>query len=265
MRNPGGKNYTLGSGKLYFAMFAAGTQTPEGYRYFGNTPEFTNTSDHEELEHFDSDNGQRFKDDSVTLSNSSSGAFTTDNISLENVAMYYLGDVSQYAQLAATAKTETIKAVKRGRYYQLGVTEANPAGTRHVTNVEFKIAAAEVAIPNNFELDLATGRFYVEDDAPGIAPAGVELIVTYDQIAYTQERVISKNNSIVGALFFEATTQKGLKFDYTWPYVKISPDGDYNLKSMEDWAAMSFTVEFLQKSGYQTVYITDRGVAAPAP
>jgi len=260
MRNPGGKNYTLGSGKLYFAMYKAGTQTPEGYRYFGNTPEFTNSSEHEELEHFDSDNGQRFKDDSVTLTNSSSGAFTTDNISLENVAMYYLGDVSKYTQLAGTAVTETL-AVKRGRYYQLGVTEANPAGTRHITNVNFKIGVATVAIPDNIELDLETGRFYVEDDAPGILAAGVDLIVTYDQVAYTQDRIISKNNSIVGALFFECTSKKGLKFDYTWPYVKISPDGDYNLKSMEDWSAMSFTVEFLQKSGLETVYITDRGVA----
>jgi len=261
MRNPGGKNYTLGSGKLYFAMFALGTQNPQGYRYFGNTPEFTTSSDHEDLDHFDSDNGQRFKDDSVTLTNSSSGAFTTDNISLENVAMYYLGDVSSYTQLAATAQTETI-TVQKGRYYQLGVTQANPAGTRHVNNVTFKIAAVAFPILNNIELDLPTGRFYVEDSAPGITGTTVDLIVSYDQLAYTQDRVISKNNSIVGALFFEATTKKGIKFDYTWPYVKISPDGDYNLKSMEDWSAMSFTVELLQKSGYETVYITSRGIPA---
>lgn len=262
MRNPGGKNYTLGSGKLYFAMYLAGTQTPDGYRYFGNTPEFNTTSDTESLDHYDSDNGKRYKDDSVDLTSSSSGSFTTDNISLENLALRFLGDVSSYTQLAVTAKTETI-SVKRGRYYQLGVTEANPAGTRHVDNVDFKIAALAVTIPGNIELDLPTGRFYVEDDAPGILAAGVDLIVTYDQLAYTQDRVISKNNSITGALFFEATTQKGIKFDYTWPYVKISPDGDYNLKSLEDWSTMSFTVEFLQKSGYETVYITDRGIVAP--
>lgn len=262
MNTPDGKNYALGRGKLFFGQFAPGTLTPSGQRYFGNTPEFTQTSESEELEHFDSDNGINVKDDSVTLSNTRTGTFTTDNISLDNVAMFFLGERSTHTQMSATAITEEF-TLKRGRYYQLGRTEGNPAGARFVTNVTFAGPADEpIALPDNIELDMELGRFYVEADAPGVTEDLV-VTVTYDQGAYTQNRVISSSNEIVGELYFEATNPKGEKFDYYWPYVKISPNGDFNLKSGDDWMVIPFNIEFLQKSGMETVYITDRGVAAP--
>lgn len=263
MKNPNGKNYTLGRGKLYFAMFNPGTMTPGGRLYFGNTPEFTTTTDSEELEHFDSDNGVNEKDDSVTLSTTRSGSFTTDNISADNIALQFLGSASTLSKVSATAVVETM-ALKKGRYYQLGKTAATPEGTRMVTNVVITgPGSTVVALLNNVELDLEGARIYVELDAPGITD-GSTYTVTYDQSAYTQPRIISSNQDIRGELFFEATNPKGLLFDYTWPYAKLTPNGDFNLKSGDDWQAMSFNVEFLKKSGYETVYITGRA-ASVAP
>lgn len=261
LTTPDGKNYTLGRGKIYFAAYLPGTETPGPSRYIGNTPEFSTTTDSAELEHFDSDNGINDKDDSVTTSITRTGSMTTDNIDMDNIALSFLGDKSTYSQLAATAQTETF-VIGKGRYFQLGKTKANPAGTRYVNNVVFKKGAADVAIPNNFELDLDTGRFYVESDAPGVEE-GDSIIVTYDQKAYTQSRVISSANAIMGELFFEGTSVKGKKLDYMWPKAKLTPNGDFNLKSGDDWATIPFNVEFLRKAGLETVYITDRGVAAP--
>jgi len=265
MNNPNGKNYTLGRGKLYFAMFNPGTMTPGGRLYFGNTPEFTTTTDSEELEHFDSDNGVNEKDDSVTLSTTRSGSFTTDNINADNVALQFLGAKSTLSKVSATAISETIVA-RKGRYFQLGKTQANPEGTRMITNVAItgpSPATDSVTLLDNVELDLEGGRLYIEVDAPGITE-GSTYTVTYDQSAYTQARVISSNQDIRGELFFEATNPKGLLFDYTWPYAKLTPNGDFNLKSGDDWQAMSFNVEFLKKSGYETVYITGRATT-PTP
>lgn len=261
MNNPGGKNYALGRGKLYFAMFLAGTMTPGARLYFGNTPEFSTATDSEELEHFDADNGINEKDDQVTLKYMRTGSFTTDNISMDNVALLYLGQKSTISKVAATAVVETIVA-KKGGYYQLGQTQANPSGTRFVTNVVITgPAPASTVIPtlNNFELDLEAGRIYIEHDAPGVTDGNV-LTVTYDQQAYTQNRVISSTNDIKGELFFECTNPKGLKFDYLWPYCKVTPNGDFNLKSGDDWMTIPFNLEFLKKSGYETVYITDHAV-----
>lgn len=265
MNTPDGKNYALGRGKLFFAKFAAGTLTPvDGQRYFGNTPEFSTTSESEELEHFDSDNGVNIKDDSVTLSNTRSGSFVTDNINLDNVALFYLGEKSSFAQVSATGSTYAIKA-KLGRYYQIGKTEANPAGVRKITNVTVTKGPApgtSIALENNFEVDLDLGRIYIETDAPGVID-GDALTITYDQTAYTQNRVISSSDEIVGELYFESTNPKGEKLDYFYPYVKISPNGDFNLKSGDDWQSIPFNVEFLKKDGHETVYITDRAVSAP--
>lgn len=261
MNTPDGKNYALGRGKLFFAMFAAGTMLASGgQRYFGNTPEFSTTSESEELEHFDSDNGVNVKDDSVTLSNTRTGAFVTDNISLDNVAMFYLGSKSNFTQTAATAQTNTI-VVKKGRYYQLGKTEANPVGTRKITNVTVTSGGTPVTLANNIEVDLDLGRVYIEADAPDVDDDD-SLVFTFDQLAYTQERVISSSDEIIGELYFECTNPKGEKFDYYWPYVKISPNGDFNLKSGDDWQSIPFNIEFLKKDGMETVYITSRGVTA---
>lgn len=263
MNTPGGKNYALGRGKLFFAMFAPGTQTPGARLYFGNTPELSTTQDSEELEHFDADNGIKEKDDQVTLSRTRTGAFTTDNISLDNVAMLYLGEKSTLTKTASTAIVETF-TVKRGGYYQLGKTATNPSGTRAVNNVVVtgpSPAVTPIPLLDNFELDLAAARFYIESDAPGVEDGDV-ITVTYDQVAFTQNVVISSTKDIVGELFFECTNPKGLLLDYLWPYAKIVPNGDFNLKSGDDWQAIPFNLEFLKKPGYETVYITDRAVTA---
>ena len=91
----GGKNYTLGRGRVFIDRFAANAVVSaltkgDGERYLGNTPEFTMTSESEDLEHFDSDSGVRVKDGAVQLTLNRSGAFTCDNISAENIALYFL-------------------------------------------------------------------------------------------------------------------------------------------------------------------------------
>lgn len=264
MNTPDGKNYALGRGKLFFAMFAVGTlAVANGQRYFGNTPEFSTTSESEELEHFDSDNGVNIKDDSVTLSNTRSGSFATDNISMDNVAMFFLGEKASFTQVAAPAQSSTFVA-KRGRYYQLGVTEANPLGARNVTitNVTANAVAIDPGdLAANIEIDLALGRIYIETDAPDIADDDA-LVVTFDIGAYTQTRMISSSNEIVGELYFECTNPKGELVDYFWPYVKISPNGDFNLKSGDDWMSIPFNIEFLKKDGMETVYAATRAVTA---
>lgn len=259
----GGKNYTLGRGRVLFDRFApnvlvnAATRG-EGERYLGNTPEFSTSSESEDLEHFDSDAGVRTKDASVQLSLDRSGSFTCDNIDKENLALYFLGLTSEVVQASATAQVEVHENAKRGRFYQLGVTEANPAGVRNISNVTVRTGgspgwATTVTPSGNYEVDEVRGQIYVEIDAPGIDDADIQ--ITFDIGASTRDRVISGSNAIYGALRFRADNPKGENLDYYYPYVKLAPDGDYNLKG-DDWQAMSFTFEVLKKaSNVEAVYI----------
>ena len=91
MRNP---NYVVGRGRLFFNQFAVGTKTLSGgSRYLGNSPELSLSQDEEKLDHYNSDSGLKVKDASVSLQNDQSGSFSLDDISAENLALWFRGAV----------------------------------------------------------------------------------------------------------------------------------------------------------------------------
>jgi hypothetical protein len=245
------KNYTLGRGKLYF-------DDGTGQRYIGNTPEISLTSEQESLEHFDSDNGVKQKDASILLSLARSGSFTTDHISPDNLAMFFLGSASVVTAASATAVVDNaIVNVKLGRRYQIGVTPSTPAGVRGITNVVVKVATVTKAPGTDYTLDEATGGIVplvggniAEDD---------DLAITFDQTATSYNRVISGGSStIVGSMLYIATNPEGEKLDYFWPKVELKPDGDYTLKG-DDFQQISFQFEALKKDdNTEAVYINGR-------
>lgn len=260
----GGKNYTLGRGRVFFDRYpnnvaiTASTQG-EGERYIGNTPEFSTTSSSEDLDHYSSEGGVRVKDDSVQLSMDRTGSFVTDNISLENLALYFLGDADKLTAASATGVISTISKAKKGRFYQLGATPTLPQGVRMVSNVVVKKGvgfATTVTMAGNYEVDETLGRLYIETTSADI-PDDTDLQVTFDVAASTSDRVISKTQSIYGAIRFVSDNPKGVNRDYYLPYVKLSPDGDYNLKG-DEWQQIGFSMEILQKGTLPSIIITSR-------
>jgi hypothetical protein len=258
------KNYVLGKGRVYFDKIDSQTSITattqgEGERYFGNTPEMSTTSAAENLDHFSAEGGLKTKDDSVQLSLNRSGKLTCDNVSAENQALFIQGTVGTLVQTALVGEIEE-KEVKRGRYYQLGVDEVNPTGVRKISNVVVNKGvgfATLVAAAGNYEVDAELGRIYIEDNAADI-PDDTEIEITYDVAASTREQIISSSDTIYGALRFVADNPKGTNRDYYFPYVKLSPDGDYQLKG-DTWQTMSFTFEILDKApGIAAVYIDGR-------
>lgn len=260
----GGKSYTLGKGKVFFDRYANGVTITantqgEGERYFGNTPEFSTSSSSESLDHYSSEGGLKTKDDSVQLSMDRTGKMSCDNISSENVALNFLGTTNVIAQTAQTGLTTTFTSAKRGRFYQLGVSSTNPAGLRNVASVVVKKGAGfttTVSAAGNYQVDEALGRIYVEAGAPDIN--GADIQVTFNTAASTREQVISGSNPIYGALRFVSDNPKGENRDYYFPYVKMSPDGDYALKG-EEWMSIGFTFEILKKAdNIESAYIDGR-------
>lgn len=257
----GGKKYTLGRGRVFFDRFANGvsvtaTTRGDGERYLGNTPEFSTTSSAENLDHYDSDAGVRVKDSSVQLTLNRTGKTVVDNIDKENVALYFLGTASSLTQGAATGLVETI-TVKKGRFYQLGATEALPAGVRNIASVVIKKGSGfstTVTASGNYEIDEVRGRIFIENNATDI-PDDTDIQVTYNVGASVREQIISGSNAIYGALRFVSDNPKGDNRDYFFPYVKMAPDGDYNLKG-DDWQKIGFTFEVLRKSSnVEALYI----------
>lgn len=249
----GGKSYVLGKGKVFFDRYPnnvtmQATTQGEGERYFGNTPEYSTSSSSENLDHFSSEGGLKTKDDSAQLSLNRTGKMTVDNISQENVALYYLGDASVISQTAQVGVVTLVTKAKRGRFYQLGVSPTLPAGMRSVKNVVVKSGVGftvTVAQATNYQYDAELGRLYIEANAPDINE--VDIQITFDTDASTRTQVISGSNPIYGALRFVSDNPKGANADHYYPYVKLAPDGDYALKG-EEWMKIGFSFEVLKKA-----------------
>lgn len=259
------KNYTLGAGKLYFdRMDDDGNLT--GEYYIGNTTSLTGSTDETREEHYSSDEKERAKDASVVTQSDQSVGFTTDDIQPENLAMLWKGTAETLAVSADDDVEETI-TVMRGRWYQLGQSALKPTGARSVTitSVTDDTPTTPVAIPGgaggaNYAVDLELGRIFIKEDAPDIAD-GDNIIVTFDEAAHSRTVIISKGETIRGALRYIADNTAGENRDDYWPLIDLSPDGDYEFKA-DSWSEMSFTGEVLKKEGYEKHYVDGRPVAA---
>jgi hypothetical protein len=251
-----GKEYVVGKGRLFFNQIDPDTGISlRGERYFGNTPALTTTSDSTQLEHYDSDQGLNIKDESVTTQNNMTGSFTTDNISADNIALFFEGSIDALTIVAGTDISETFEDVSLGSYYQLGTTDDQPTGARNVTTVVVKVATATITAIGNYEVELDSGRIHILDDAADIT-AGDDIIVTYDVTAGARQVVIGSGSEIRGALRFISANPIGGQRDYLWPLVKITPNGDFALKG-DDWQTLPFNFEVLQLNGATERVYTD--------
>lgn len=270
----GGKSYVLGKGKVFFDRYPNGvtitaTTQGEGERYLGNTPEFSTSASTESLDHYSSEGGVKTKDDSVQLSLDRTGKMVCDNISADNVALFFLGTKSTVAQAAQSGLSTLFADVNRGRFYQAGVSADNPAGLRNIKTVVLKKETTPgsgtydvtITMSGNYQYDAELGRLYIEAAAPDIAN-GTDLKLEFATDASSREQVISGSSSIYGALRFVSDNPKGANRDYYFPYVKLAPDGDYALKG-DEWQQIGFTFEITKKAdNIESAYIDGRPTVA---
>lgn len=238
-------NYVVGRGRLFFEQFLNGSRVARGAeRYLGNSPELSLSQSEETLDHFNSDEGIRVKDASISLQNDLTGSFTLDDISPENLALWFRGVVAASVIAGGAGLTHAATDVALGTYVQLGVDADNPTGDRNVSDVTASSGATPVVAEGNFTVDPATGRVFIHDDAAGIAD-GDDITFTYTVGAGTAEMVIPAGTNIEGRLVFIAANAAGENRDYVWPLVRMTPDGDFALKG-DDWQTVNFSFEVLK-------------------
>lgn len=249
-------NYTLGRGEMHFGQFRPGTQSPRGQLYLGNTPELGFTAEQESLDHYNSDRGVRIKDESVLLQLDYAGSFVTDNISPNNLAMFFLGEALTQTTASATGQTDTFTLVELGRTYQLGTTDATPSGVRQVESLVLTADGTPLVAGVDYLYDPVLGSFTILEEATNVENEDT-IEAVYDVAASTRSRVISRSMTIEGSMRFIAHNPAGDNLDYFMPWVKLTPNGDFQLKG-DDWQALSFTIEVLKKGALESVYIDGR-------
>ncbi|MEP2533552.1 hypothetical protein [Shimia sp.] len=256
-----GNNTVLGRGKLFFDRFLDGTETNTGERYLGNTPSFGLSTETQELEHYSSEEGLRVKDLSVTLQIDYSASFVTDNIDLDNVAMFFFGTKEKVTQGAATGEEDVFSSVLQGMYYQIGTTATNPVGLRDLTinSVTGTSGSPTYVEGTDYEKDDALGRIKIIEG--GSIADNSEIEVGYDIAAHTHDLVVSGSDLIYGALRFLSFNGVGEQKDFYMPKVALRPNGEYALKG-EDWQQFGFNVEVLKKGTLENIYADGRPYTA---
>lgn len=248
------KNYTLGRGQVHFARFKTGTQTPDGFFYIGNTPEFSLTIESETLDHFSSDEGIREKDDSVPLEVNRTGSLTTDNIDPKNVALFFFGQDSTVTQASVASATETLEGIRAGHSYKLGATTSNPTGYMGIATTGFavKIGVTPLVVDVDYTMDFLNGIItFLEGSLLAVDAADVN--VTYAVAGSTRERVISGSEPVEGAMMYVTKNPKGSDAVFYMPYVKITPNGDYALKG-DEWQQIPLSLEILKPTVGEAIY-----------
>lgn len=248
-------NYTLGRGKVYFARYATGTNTPDGFRYIGNTPEMSLTIESEELDHYSSDEGIREKDDSVPLEVNRTGSLTTDNISPANVALFFFGEASTVTQAAVASQTETLSTIKAGHSYVLGYSTSNPTGYRGIDETGFSVevsGGSALVLDTDYEMDYDNGIItFLEGSLLAVDDEDID--VTFAVAASARDRVISGSEPVEGAMMYVTKNPKGEDSTFFMPYVKVTPNGDYALKG-DEWQQIPMSLEILKLTGQEAIY-----------
>lgn len=257
-------NYTLGRGKVYFARRDPVTGETTDWYYFGNTPEVNLTAEEEKLEHYSSDYGVRVKDATVTLQVNYTGTMVCDNISAENVALFFLGTSATVTNAQTTVTAEVVTSdAEIGMFYQLGVTSGRKSGAKGIiypgaggTAFALKIQGevGNLAHGTDYVLNAATGRIEILED--GDVSNGDILECTYTIGASTRTQIISGATAIEGALFYESANPRGDQRDATMWAVTLSPNGDFALKS-DEWQQIPFNLDVTKRDDETDAIIWD--------
>lgn len=260
---PKADNYVLGRGRLYFAPFQTGTQTPSHMRYIGNTSEINISISSDILAHYSSESGVREKNDSVTVQTDRTGSFVTDNVDADNLALFFFGSVGSVTQSAGSVSNEVVgpaAGVIKGGFYQLGYSATNQTGVRNISAVTITGNGGTPVYVNNtdYVIDLATGM--LEIPPTSAIPNNTPLRANYTRSVGTREQVLSGNVSIEGALKFVADNPKGTNRDMYIPWSRITANGDFAIKAESDWQNLPFNIDIMTPTGLASLYIDGRQV-----
>ena len=261
-------NYTLGRGALFFAPFAPGTQTPMGERFFGDCNQIDFTFKTTDLDHYSSVAGIKELDDSISLQVDRTGQFVTENISPENLALFFLGSSEKLTQASADITAEVVANVEQGLYYQLGISPTDPVGARSLDPASAAVikntaGSTTYVVDDDYVVDYDLGRLFIVEGGAIAASGAQSLKADYSLLAATRDHIVSGDTPIEGQLHFVSFNPSGSQRDAVAPWVRITPNGNFSLIG-DKFTALTFDLKMLKKAnnGLQALYIDGRGVSS---
>lgn len=262
-------NIVVGAGELYIDLLDSdGNLT--GERYLGDSIGAALSIATERASIFSGDGPVAQELVNIARNVTRSMTLTLHDMSPENQALFIVGE-TEAASLAATAVTDEELTVKRGRWYQLGQTAANPLGawagatlgnTKPVT--DDANTPVEIAKAKNWEFDADTGRLYILPNATGIADGDV-IKVDYTPKAATATAAKSGDaKTVLAAIRYLEDAAEGEGRHIYARRCSIAPGGESALKSAgrdtEQQLTLTASIQESKVSGTPALLINGKAV-----
>lgn len=257
-------NYKVGSGLVYFDQFAPDTLNTTGEQFFGDCNALSVTIKATQLDHYQSTGGIKTLDESATIQADASGSLTTEDISINKLALFFFGTATSIVDAGTTVTSEAVGPVIPGAYYQLGVSPTNPVGNQDLDvttppTVKDSGGVTTYAAGADYNIDPLWGR--LEIVVGGAITSGSTVKVSYKTKAQTKTRVISGKTPIEGALRYTSVNRAGSDNVWYLPRVRITPNGSYELIG-DKFATLQFDLKVLQKPGLAFLYADGQAVSS---
>lgn len=260
------KNTNLGSGKVLFAE-KLDDGSHDGFRYIRDTENFQVSVEIETLEKMTSDESTRQKERDVKISEDYTLSVDSHDTGMENLAVYYQSESEEVEQSDDSVNDEEILVKSLGRRYRLG-EDIHPRGVRNVTSVS--VTEDEESDPQVYvegeDYIVHAGIGMIEVLEGGDIEEGETLRVSYDHPAVNRKEIAAgAGKEIEGILIFEADNASGENINYEFPSVKIRPEGDINLKSLNqvEWQQISWSIAAEQDDDGNFAYIEGEPYEVP--
>ena len=229
------KNLALAGGEVFIKR--AGESE---FEYFGTSKEYKYSFETETIEHTNSEGNSIVTDLEVTKSKKATVNLTTEDLNKSVIAMAFGGDVIDVAQASGSVTDKEFTAVKASKVYDLGKVEVSNVvvtwdddgtDTESIENVDYSI-------------DYKFGTIEIAEDGVLV---GKDIKVDYDfaKTTISTYGTLNKTSDEV-SLKFVGKPQHGKHTETIAHRVKLTMNGDYNLKSLEDFMSLTFSGKILE-------------------
>lgn len=254
--NPTGKDYKkhylLGRGCIYIAPLNSSTGLPDtGFRNLGHASEISISPEINEVEHVNLCVGNGDVDEIFVTRRRFNLAFTLEEVSHENSALYSFGTIEEVANpaVAGIAAYDAGIAVK-GRSYQIqnssGVRAFDIQDAGDVT-VKWDVATANttLVLGTDYELDLERGLVFILKTSTGVVTEDKLLNIALAADANPKanvQRVLALADDIRDyAVFIKGLNGKdGEPYDLDLHSVRLKPAGSVSLINLDQQTQLQF-------------------------
>lgn len=259
---------SLGGGKLFLAgLTDAGKH--KKFREVGEVKDFSFTLESEKLDFYSAMTGIRKKKKSVVTQQDGSMSFAVESINFDNLAYFYSGDASEYANPSISGVTDA-QFVDDGDVEALGwYVLADGQNTAYgITTTNSLVVESTNTTPvalvkdTDYTVDAVAGKIFLNDTATVqsiiTAGDGLQFSLTADASATGVDRVtiLSATEINVGVRFEAEDAESGDRTIYVWNKVTVSSDGDHSLQA-EEWQQLPFGGSVEQSDYYDEIGTID--------